>query len=550
MLVALVDDVRVALIKLAERTCVIRAAKNDPPARRERIAREVADVYAPLAHRLGIGQLRWELEDLSFRYLEPDAYKRIASLLQRTPRSAAAVRRRSRAIARPRARRGGRDRHDLRSAEAHLQHLAEDARKGIGFARSTTCTRCACSWTTEGLLRGARRRARALAAHPARVRRLHRHAEGERLPLDPHGGDRPRGAQRRGADPHPRDARGGGARRLRALGYKGDAATVASGDPSYEEKVAWLRQVLEWQEESLGDLDGLGDALRRDFRQDRIYVLTPGRPRGSISRRYATPLDYAYRIHTEIGHRCRAARVGRRARAAEPPAAAPATRWRSSPTTTAEPSLGWLAPGAGLRVDLARARQDPGLLPRARRRRRERDGRELRRARTATAYGPRRGTAARTRTAPRRCRRGCALPRRGHALASPRANCCTRSTRLSPAARSGQMQLLPAPRRSPPTPAARASTPGRCRCGSRTAAAPRPATPSSASSPSATASACTDATARASSPRTRGRRRTHPPALGRGAGAGRVARTARRRLRSTGACCTRSPACSPRRRST
>ena len=81
MLVALVDDVRVALIKLAERTCVIRAAKTDAPARRERIAREVADVYAPLAHRLGIGQIRWELEDLSFRYLEPEAYKRIASLL-------------------------------------------------------------------------------------------------------------------------------------------------------------------------------------------------------------------------------------------------------------------------------------------------------------------------------------------------------------------------------------------------------------------------------------------------------------------------------------
>lgn len=66
MLIAMVDDVRVALIKLAERTCAIRAVKNDED-RREGVAREVFDVYAPLAHRLGIGQLKWELEDLSFR---------------------------------------------------------------------------------------------------------------------------------------------------------------------------------------------------------------------------------------------------------------------------------------------------------------------------------------------------------------------------------------------------------------------------------------------------------------------------------------------------
>ncbi|WP_373095252.1 HD domain-containing protein, partial [Zhongshania sp.] len=80
MLVALVDDVRVALIKLAERTSAIRAVKNKPE-KRYRVAREVADIYAPLAHRLGIGHIKWELEDLSFRYLQPLAYKKIAKLL-------------------------------------------------------------------------------------------------------------------------------------------------------------------------------------------------------------------------------------------------------------------------------------------------------------------------------------------------------------------------------------------------------------------------------------------------------------------------------------
>lgn len=81
MLVAMVDDVRVALIKLAERTCAIRAVKEASSERRRQVAREVADIYAPLAHRLGIGHIKWELEDLSFRYLEPEEYKQIAKLL-------------------------------------------------------------------------------------------------------------------------------------------------------------------------------------------------------------------------------------------------------------------------------------------------------------------------------------------------------------------------------------------------------------------------------------------------------------------------------------
>ena len=81
MLISIVDDVRVALIKLAERTCAIRSIASAEPEKRIKLAREVFEIYSPLAHRLGIGHLKWELEDMSFRYLEPLAYKRIASLL-------------------------------------------------------------------------------------------------------------------------------------------------------------------------------------------------------------------------------------------------------------------------------------------------------------------------------------------------------------------------------------------------------------------------------------------------------------------------------------
>ncbi|RLA38597.1 MAG: GTP diphosphokinase, partial [Gammaproteobacteria bacterium] len=81
MLVSVIDDVRVALIKLAERTCAIRMVKTAPEEKRREVAREIFDVYAPLADRLGIGQLKWELEDLAFRYLEADEYQQIARLL-------------------------------------------------------------------------------------------------------------------------------------------------------------------------------------------------------------------------------------------------------------------------------------------------------------------------------------------------------------------------------------------------------------------------------------------------------------------------------------
>jgi GTP pyrophosphokinase len=81
MLVTMIDDVRVALIKLAERTCALRAVKDTAYEKRMRVAREVFDIYAPLAHRLGIGHIKWELEDLSFRYLHETAYKKIAKQL-------------------------------------------------------------------------------------------------------------------------------------------------------------------------------------------------------------------------------------------------------------------------------------------------------------------------------------------------------------------------------------------------------------------------------------------------------------------------------------
>ncbi|MFT4021814.1 MAG: HD domain-containing protein, partial [Acinetobacter sp.] len=81
MLISVTEDVRVVLIKLAERTHELRELYNSPKDRQERVAREILTIYSPLAHRLGIAQLKWELEDLAFRFLAPDRYKEIATLL-------------------------------------------------------------------------------------------------------------------------------------------------------------------------------------------------------------------------------------------------------------------------------------------------------------------------------------------------------------------------------------------------------------------------------------------------------------------------------------
>ena len=305
MLVALIDDVRVALIKLAERTCAIRSAKLARRERQLRVAQEIVDVYAPLAHRLGIGQLRWELEDLAFRYLEPEAYKRVAKLLKERRKAResyisqvvttlteklessgihAVVSGRPKhiySIYRKMQRKGvGFDElYDVRAVRVLVDEL-RDCYGGLGVVHS--------------LWRHIPREFDDYIASPKEngYRSIHTAVVGpEGLTLE---------VQIRTQEMHEEAELGVCAH----WAYKGDALT---DDSAYDRKVTWLRQVLEWQEE-LGDLGSLGDSLRREFDQERIYLLTPEGHVVDLAP-HATPLDYAYRIHTEVGHRCRAARV-------------------------------------------------------------------------------------------------------------------------------------------------------------------------------------------------------------------------------------------------
>lgn len=307
MLVALVDDVRVALIKLAERTSAIRAVK-DRPEKRYRVAREVFDIYAPLAHRLGIGHIKWELEDLSFRYLQPDAYKKIAKLLdeKRLDRQHYiddVIQQLHDALEQEgiQAEIAGRAKH-IYSIWRKMQ------RKGIGFSQvydiravRVLVPDLKSCYTVLGLVHGLWRNIPNefddYIANPKEngYRSLHTAVIGP--------GGKVLEVQIRTQSMHEEAEFGVCSHWM----YKGtDRSNKANN--SYDEKIAWLRQVLDWHEES-GSSSDVAEQFSRA--QDRVYVFTP---EGHVVnlQNGATPLDFAYHIHTEVGHRCRGAKVNGR----------------------------------------------------------------------------------------------------------------------------------------------------------------------------------------------------------------------------------------------
>ena len=206
MLLAMVEDFRCVVIKLAERIAHLREVKDAPEDERVLAAKECSNIYAPLANRLGIGQLKWELEDFCFRYLHPEEYKRIAKLLHerridreqfiddfvaglRTEMASEGIRVRSTA---------GRNTSTASGARC---------RKAPGVRRTVRRARGAHrGGAPAGLLCGVGHRAYPLPPSAGRVRRLRRQPETQRLPVDPHRGAGAARQNRRDSDPHPANA--------------------------------------------------------------------------------------------------------------------------------------------------------------------------------------------------------------------------------------------------------------------------------------------------------------------------------------------------------
>ncbi|WP_298449952.1 GTP diphosphokinase [uncultured Marinobacter sp.] len=354
MLVTMIDDVRVALIKLAERTCAIRGVKNAPEEKRMRVAREVFDIYAPLAHRLGIGHIKWELEDLSFRYLHETAYKKIAKLLDEKRLDREGYIRRVISTLQTELKASGID-AELSGRAKHIYSIWRKMRiKGIDFSQvyDIRAVRIlvpevkdcyAALGIVHALWRHIPNEFDDYVANPKEngYQSLHTAVIG------PDG--KVMEVQIRTHGMHEDAELGVCAHWL----YKGtDRNQKASG---YEAKINWLRQVLEWQEE-LGDLSGLADHLKTDIISDRIYVFTPDGhvvdlPQG------ATPVDFAYRVHTEIGHACRGARVDSRIVPLTYPLKTGEQVFVLTSKNNPSPSRDWLNPSLGyLQTSRARAK--------------------------------------------------------------------------------------------------------------------------------------------------------------------------------------------------
>ncbi|MGM0535638.1 MAG: GTP diphosphokinase [Pseudomonadota bacterium] len=310
MLVNLIDDVRVALIKIAERTCALRQVRDAPREKRLQVAREVFDIYAPLAHRLGIGQLKWELEDLSFRYLHEDEYKAIARQLaeKRLDRdryiSEVVGTLKSLMSAQ------GISRYQVDGRAKHIYSIwRKMKRKRIDFSQvhdiravRILVPEVADCYTVLGIVHSRWHHVPNefddYIANPKKngYQSLHTAVLGpENKVLE---------IQIRTFAMH-EEAELGVCAHWR---YKGHDTSARSA--SYEEKIAWLRQVLEWHEE-VGDFGDLREGLTSDVAPDRIYVFTPDGHVIDLPR-VATPIDFAYRVHTEVGHRCRGAKVNGR----------------------------------------------------------------------------------------------------------------------------------------------------------------------------------------------------------------------------------------------
>lgn len=306
MLLAMVDDARVVLIKLAERLCLLRCQIPMPESVYQQIATEAMEIYAPLAHRLGIGAIKWEMEDLAFRHLHPEEYKAIAKGLK--------------------AKRLERD-HFVQQIVEELDHSI----KNIGVEHFAVYGR---SKHIHSIYKKMTRKNVPLQeiydATAVRILVDSRNECYEVLSLvhtlwhqvtaefdDYISNPKPNGYQSLHTAVQSIEGRVFEVQirtfKMHDQAEMGVAAHwkykegVSALKASHERKIEWLREVLAWQKE-MAKTQGISDHSEMEFLEERVYVFTPDGdvldlPQG------VTPLDFAYHVHSEVGHRCRGSKV-------------------------------------------------------------------------------------------------------------------------------------------------------------------------------------------------------------------------------------------------
>jgi GTP pyrophosphokinase len=308
MLLAMVEDIRVVLIKLAERTQALRFLMNGDEERRRAASREVMDIYAPLANRLGLWQLKWELEDLSLRALEPAEYKRIARLIderrqdrERYIGQVIALLRKELADVGLAADVSGRPKHIYSIfSKMRRKQIGIDALYDIRAVRILVDSVRDC-YTALGVVHHLWTPLPGEFDDYIAKPKANNYRSLHTAVIGPEG--KPLEVQIRTHDMH-RHSEYGVAAHWR---YKEGSGTADRRDAGFDDRIAWLRQILDWKD-AVAETGEWLSAFRSSLFTESIYVLTPqGKvvdlPRG------ATPIDFAYAVHTSLGHRCRGARV-------------------------------------------------------------------------------------------------------------------------------------------------------------------------------------------------------------------------------------------------
>ena len=345
MLMAMAEDIRVVLIKLADRLHNARTLKALPLERRIAVAQETLDIYAPLAHRLGIWEMKWRLEDLAFQHLDPEAYREISTLLSATRTDREAYIERVRAIlhteletAGIRAEVTGRPKH-IYSIHKKIRKYAEQNKEVAEiydlFALRVLVDEAQDCYAALGVVHG---RWHPLPgqfddyiANPKDnlYRALHTAVLCEdACPVE---------IQIKTHELHAVAEYGVAAHWL----YKEGQAS----DVRFQEKMTWLRQLFEWQRDVTG-AEEFVESFKTDVFQNQVFVYTP---KGELKElpAGATALDFAYRIHTEVGHRCIGTKVNDKLVPLQYQLQNGDTVYILTSRTARGPSLDWLNPNLG-----------------------------------------------------------------------------------------------------------------------------------------------------------------------------------------------------------
>jgi GTP pyrophosphokinase len=306
MLLAMVEDVRAVVIKLAERLCYLRFVKHSDEESRVLAAKETSNIYAPLANRLGIGQLKWELEDIAFRYLHPDIYKHIAQQLDETrlareqymkdfvaelTKELKALNINGKVLGRPK---------HIYSIWKKMQQKSLDFEQLFDVrAVRVVVDKLQDCYSALGIVHTQWQHLGHEFDDYVATPKVNGYQSIHTVVLGPAGKSIEVQIRTQKMDD---DAELGVAAHWR---YKeGNATAKATG---FDDKVSWLRKILQWQDD-VSETGELIEELRSQVFEDRIYVFTPNGdvvdlPCG------ATPLDFAYYIHSNVGHCCIGAKV-------------------------------------------------------------------------------------------------------------------------------------------------------------------------------------------------------------------------------------------------